>query len=385
MTNPTLELVLELIQRSKNKKKDTCFLTAYLPISSYNNKDIKTQIKSKLLDEFRSHKEFANYSEHHNSLVKEFLDQMEDIQAINNGIALFLKIRRSDLKYGLKKAYWKAYLLEKKPKEEVNILDGFDVDQLIADLNYSMNSLVVTLDRKQSIFYKLVKGKLEYLHTIDNEGKYVRGAEYTQKYAPRRNIEVYHGSGGKNLERMENRQDHHFWGNMVDEIISYINKNQDIKYIVVFHSSNFSKFQDEIENEVRKHVEQQVIVEAKDFSGEDEIRDESISALNSLVDNNVRQLIDSLNENIQQAAFGWEEVLSMSRQKRIEVLFLKPRLNKSGYIFENGIYHKFVEGAEFVENIVPLLVVDVIEAGGEIIIVDEKMPTKEEIFAKLRY
>lgn len=385
MTNSPSELVLELIQRSKDKKKDTCFLTAYLPVTSFNLGEIQKLVKSKLLDEFRKHKEYMHYSEYHNLVVKELIDQLSSIKAVDKGLALFLKIRRSDLKYGLKKAYWKIYLLERGPKEEVNILDSFDVDQLVADIRYARESLIVTIDRKESKFYKLSKGRLEFLHSTGNSNSYTKGDDSSRNPAPRRNMEIYSGSGGKNVERIEKNLDQRFVGEVIDEIKNLANKNDVAKYLIVFYSSNFSEFREILEVEIRKHINQQFIIVGKDFGNEMEIKEEGIALVNSQVENNIRESVESLNNNIQQAAFGWEEVISVVRNKRVEILFLKPRLQKSGYLMNGQIFHKFTEGAEYVDNVVQFLVSDVIESGGEIIILDENMPTKENIFAKLRY
>jgi len=101
----------------------------------------------------------------------------------------------------------------------------------------------------------------------------------------------------------------------------------------------------------------------------------------------IKKQLKEAQERFDRYLGAWQEILTAANEGRIQKLFIKPVINKKGYVTpDNRIYNYPVKSSRLVNNIAPWLVRQVLAAGGDIIILDHNSQNSlPEVAALKRY
>lgn len=365
--------LLDLECRSANK--DCNFLSFYLPISNLNSKDIQQQVKSLLHEGFikinanqQIPEPFRKIKE---SLIPIFENKISEFSSPQKGLAGFA-VFNPNKKLDDNDNEPIIVSTRNEPFKEISISKVFDLDQLIW-LNYiETDVLFLSLNRNEAKIWTVNNNSTNLIKQVENEYLIEEDKEHLEEFSPTKGASIVHSTGSNKPDIRAEKRDEHF----LDDLKELLKKDgiaTGHKYLIVSFSNYFRNSIDQLANDLKAIFPKMIIITTdKSLSDKDKIFTETQEIVNRITKETIDKELLKAKENYNQYLDNFEEITKASRDRNIFKLFFKPDLEKPGWI-ENKDYifiEKRSQGRR-VKNILPWLVKNVVESGGEIYLLPE--------------
>lgn len=381
-----------LEKEAKNIKLNVYFFTAYLPSKNYSKLQIKKRFKSLILKTLRNHQKLKNFSRLHQHLIKKVNQKVNSLKNLKSGFAVFVKFNAlKQQKQRLEKILEKniTFLpLPKEPKKETYLGKTFDLDQLVSIQNSTPKALILNLKRQISTFYILKKNKLKKLTQLKNKFTKSKPAEYLEKYAPLFHQGTYYGTGADKKDKDKLKQTKKF----LNQIKNFLKNNKTIpsrfNYLITFYSQSFANLIKSFKKGLQTILpSSHLILINKNINHKNKLQKQALKKITQFQKKEEKRLLYLAKENIDLFVKGWNKVTRADRSKKIATLFIKPTIEKKGYLLNKQFIYTYpVKNSRMVKNISPWLVKNVLDANGKLVLIkNNSIMPKIDIAAKLRF
>ena len=375
------ELIQKLFSQEAHDAQGVYLLTLYVDTFDETRSDVETSVKSFLKDGFEKNKTLEKEHDVRKKLWEGIFQKLKNKEYFKRGLGIFARFSVEEEILDLE-----VVDLHVSPETDVYVGKDYNLDQLFWINNLTKNSIVLNLQFNHAEIYTLqgedltLKENLEY--DLEKDFK-----EYKQKFSPTKGSEIYHGTGESNKERQNFEFLKLFFSDVVDILKKYESKLSDVEYIIVFRSSFFDVISDYMQKQITKVFSLVPVVLTKRIEDESSLQKESKKALHDAQVASQEKLLENSKENYDLLAQGWDEVCEASKLGRIENLFFVMNVKKEGYIGSDGfVYTSAVENSKKVENILPRLIKQTLEHGGNIYVFkDNEELTEKGVIAGLRF
>jgi len=388
---PYSKTISKLLEDSSAADPSIIYLSAYFPKKNRNKAELKKHIKSHFFDIFRKQPKLKKDKDLRHKIVQAVQLQVDELENLRQGLAIFVEIALDKLqgkKIEIPQDTVTVLPLNRSPKREVRLEDAYDVDQLVWMNNVAGSALVMSL-----------RGKEAYLYCVDLSGieperkekvplELEREPEYLEQFSPTNFRELYHGTGADKLSRMREMERERLIRD-VKEVIKSPLAPSGYEYLIIFASSGFDTLiSNLVDDATVAPAETEVIVERKNIDDEMEIKRLAREKISKNQEERRRQLLERIQEAPEQYAEGWDGVTEAAREGSIAALFIKPDLERAGFVLDRKLpYLEPAAGSRRVNNLAPWLVRRVVQTDGEIAVFRGANDTREvpDLAAFLRY
>lgn len=354
---------------SRFSSKDCYFLSFYLPVAGLNNKEIQKQVKSLLHEGFL--KIGANqqipepFKKTKENLIPIFENKISQLSSPSKGLAGFMVFNPNKKPNDENNEI--IISTKKEPFREITIDKVFDLDQLVW-LNYiETDTLFLSLNRNEAKFWAVDGSSANLIKQIKNKYLLKENKEHLQEFAPIKGSPIIHGTGSNKPNIREEKRNEYFLDDL-KELLKKDGLTTGHKYLIISFSNYFKNNLDQLVSDLKIIFPRMIITTTdKSLSDKNKIFKETQKIIKQITQETINKELAKAKENYNQYLDNFEEITRASRNKNIFKLFFKPDLEKPGWV-ENGEYifiEKRPQGRR-VKNILPWLVRNVIESGGEI-------------------
>ncbi len=353
----------------RSSGKDCYFLSFYLPVSGLNNNKIQQQIKSLLHEGFI--KIDANQQipeplrKTKESLIPIFENKINELSSPQKGLAGFAMFNPNK-KPDNEGNEIIIVSTRKEPFREISISKVFDLDQLVW-LNFiETDALFLSLNRNEAKIWTVNGNSTNLIKQIENEYLIEEDKEHLEEYSPTKGSSIIHGTGSNKPNIRAEKRDENFL-NDLKELLKKDNLTVGHKYLIISFSSYFRNSIDPLINELKNIFPKMIITTTdKSLNDKDKIFAETHEKINRITKETIDEELSKAKENYNQYLDNFEDITKASRDRNLFKLFFKPDLEKPGWIEEDYIFIEKRPRGRKVKNILPWLVKNVIESGGEI-------------------
>lgn len=359
----------------RSSSKDCYFLSFYLPVANLNNKEIQKQVKSLLHEGFLkigANQQISEpFKKAKENLIPIFENEINQLLSPQKGLAGFM-IFNPNKKPNDKNTEIIIISTGKEPFREVAINKVFDLDQLVW-LNYiETDALFLSLNRNEAKFWTVDGSSANLVKQVENKYLLEEDKEHLEEFAPTKGSSIVHGTGSNKPDIREEKRDEYFL-NDLKELLKKDGLATGHKYLIVSFSNYFRNSIDQLVNSLKTIFPHMIVITTdKSLNDKDKIFTETQEIIKQITKKTINEELAKAKENYNQYLDNFEEITKASRDKNIFKLFFKPDLEKPGWV-ENGKYifiEKRPQGRK-VKNILPWLVKNVVESGGEIYLLPE--------------
>lgn len=360
----------------RSTSKDCFFLSFYLPVANLNNKEIQQQIKSLLHEGFIKIDATQQIPEHlrktKEDLIPIFENKINELSSPQKGLAGFA-VFNPDKKPDDEGDEIIIVSIRREPFREISISRVFDLDQLVW-LNYiETDALFLSLNRNEAKFWTVNGNSANLIKQVKNEYLIEEDKEHLEEYSPTKGSSIIHGTGSNKTDIRAEKRDEHF----LDDLKELLKKDaltSGHKYLVISFSNYFRNSIDQLISELKTIFPKMIITTTdKSLSDKDKIFTETQEIINQITRETINKELSKAKENYSQYLDNFEDITKASRDRNIFKLFFKPDLEKPGWIeSKDYIFTEKRPQGRKVKNILPWLVKNVIESGGEIYLLPEE-------------
>jgi hypothetical protein len=379
------QIITSLLDEDHNTEH--ILISSYIPIKEeILRPDLYTKVKSILLAKLRESDKTKSIEEDFLNITTRVKETLDKIENFDKGLAIFIRINPVEIST---KINVKIIPLPKSPKKETVISEIYDLDQLIWINNYSPQSLVTVITKKDVQLFSFRNTDLELLKQERNPYVISEPNEYKEQFSPTTSDKIVHGTGGKNTERQKDKVASKFIETVQKLILALLDEESKCKYSIVFYSSNFEEYIQDLENSIKEQTQIKTISKNKQIKSHPELLKNTQEVIDQYRTTKIKEALEYTKSNPGLFANGWYEVAEAARHRKIKTLFIIPDIEKKGYIVKNKkgtqIYTYPVRNSTLIPNISPWIVTNAIENGGEIMTLPQKDLLKKDIAALLRY
>lgn len=376
-----------LKQQTRLNRDDHYFLSVYLPNKDYDKERMRLETKSALLSLLHEYKATQQALHIESRLIEPVQSKIQDLTDLKHGVAIFaaLKLKRDKLLQVVGKL--RTIPLAKQPIKEIQISSTYDLDQLLAVANAKLDALVVNLHQKEFEVYELTGGSLNKTFVSENWYLREKPKHYLEKFGPTgKKNGIYHGTGSNKLERTFQKETQTFMNWLKEYLLE--KRQQDYQQLIIFYTSNFQ----EIINGLRQALEdrlgaEQINLINKTLVRAQDIRDEVLQIWEDRYQQQKEKQVEEIAEEFHQLKTGWNQVTQASRLGQIQTLYIKPDLNRKGYVLEENMLYSYpAKGTTQVNNLAPWLVTAVKQQDGEVVVLQgEEFDHYPDVMAAIRF
>lgn len=373
-----------VVQESDLHTSNEYLFSIYIPFSFTNLEDTKIRTKSALLNQLRNHEYLGKESEYHSILVDTIIEYIDQVPIKGKGVAFFIKNNISDVLSGKERNIPQGDIsivpLFKHFEESIYIGKIFNLDQLVWLNRIDQDALVISLETKDTYIYLYRENELKELKSMAKDDWDFTKPKHFEKTNITSSYSASYGSSKDKFDRFDQQTVGFFVDKVLEEVKDVVKDS--VEYIVIYYSNEFSPFVNDIREYINDRFDVKTIMLNRSLKRKDELVGDVLNVLEEDREEENEELFKRAKENINLYEEGWEKVLSMVRDGRIDTLFAQANLSKEGNISKSGlIYTEKGDDSVLVQNIYPWLVRAVISMGGDIVLLKEN----GKISALLRY
>lgn len=379
---------ISLINKIQAKKRTEFCLTVYFPNKNYDRRGLSDRVRSFISSNLRKRKEVSALNRLHQKIETQVVSNIYKLDDIKEGVALFLKFDTRAVKKR-KINFLRLLALPKEVEKEFNLQKWFDVDQLLWVDEMMPTSLMIKLDDKGAIIYRLTGNKMVKIDSVDNSLVTDRPKdEYLEKVTTNAYKSSFHSTGSDKSDRDKRVVNQLFLNQLLKRVKRKKGYNFSGGYSLIFYSQKYVGLMENFINEWRKIMPQTTVLKmAINFDSKKELKKTAIDKIEAFELKIKKDLLELAKEDYYRFVTGWNKVTGADRQKKIERLFIKAKAKRQGYVLgKNLLYSYPVKNSKMVKNMAPLLVRRVMSNGGQVTVIEkEGLMPKWTVAAQLRY
>lgn len=386
--------IFELLDENKvAPDSEHKFLSMYLSLEDFTKNDVSTVVKGNIDNAFSESPDLEEDDNLKQLVIEVIEDELRKVKKYNKGLSIFIELNPEATKKEEVSDQLVVVNMHRYPETESGIGEVYDLSQLVWIAEYDPRSIVVDLQFKKCNIYTYEDRKLNLIESFENEHIYREEKEYQEIKRTDSTDEFQYGTGESNQDRKENQFAQHFFNDLSDAIKKLFPDNSKYKYLIIYHSEDFSFMQEKISEVVSRIFGFTPIIKAENFTNKSDIKEATISETSEFEETLKADLLSLVKEDPEEYAKGWEKVAEAANQRKIDILFIKPGSKEGGYIKPDRdftfIYSQAKKESIKVIDIAPWLVKNVLQSGGRVIIVDKEIEEEEglesDVLAKLRF
>jgi hypothetical protein len=196
-----------------------------------------------------------------------------------------------------------------------------------------------------------------------------------EKFSPINLKGIFHGTGEDSLAKREQEENKLFLKKLKNFVKSQVNLNESFDYLVINWSTRFVKLNSNFPQELTAFFPKtKPILIDKNITSPKQLEKLVIKKTDQDRKKIIKKQLRKAKEEFGRYQEEWQKILTAANQGRIQKLFIKPVINKKGYVTpDNQIYNYPAKDSRLVNNIAPWLVHEVLTKSGDIIILDPEI------------
>lgn len=359
--NTQVEKLLNIKTVSNNK-----FLTIYHTLSNLEDKIVEKEIRSLIIEAFRK----ENAGDTYKVLIDRVIEEVLRNKPVKFGLAIFLKF---DDAGNFEDEDLVVHYSKFTPATKSFLGDVFDLSTL-AGMSEEGTSLFINISRGDTKVYSLENDSLDLLKTLDNAILERMEDRFTNVQRTASGI----GSGGVqsssgNMQEKEDKFVRTIVNQMIEDVKKMNNQNNAYDSILIVYSSDFAIDADYMKENLKHLSSKEIITEQINIDYEKNLRDKVAEIINNHTKNEVENILTEYKTKIDVRLHeDTEEIFEFIRNSNVQKLFINDEVVKEGYLLSNSLpYLEQYPEAEHKENIIPYIVKNVLEADGEVYLLDK--------------
>jgi hypothetical protein len=384
-------IVSNLIQEQQKvwDKDEAYLISAYVPVESFNKKDIKTQIKSKLTKAFRNHDELKDEKKIQQRFIDSVNLAIDSIDEILQGYGVFGWVdvendNKEKVDY-IQQERLQVITLNLKPKSEVNIGSTYDLDQLLRELHLNLSAIVINVKADKADVFRFFENKFEKVVELENTHYDRQTDKDLAHFAPDERT-TYNFTPGDKPHQLRD-----VYEKFIDDVVGevdeklYSDAEHEYDYLAIYFSKRIERYKDLFDKKLKKLARNKMILMDKSLQDYEDIESDFFYMIQ---EEYLKQKQESLSEAKETKKYftDWKQTVKGAREKRIEELYVKPTAKKAGYIFEKMPFVIAKKDSFKVDNLVPWIVESTYETDGKVYVLDdENFEDEPDIAVKFRF
>ncbi|MFW6143403.1 MAG: hypothetical protein ACOC4Z_00530 [Patescibacteria group bacterium] len=362
------EIISQLVTASSPEDSTTFFLTAYLPLDNNNKAEVKQYVKSPLFTALRNHEQLKSYKNLRHNLVQSVNNKINKLEKLGQGLAIFTKIdleNRQEEKTKISEKEITLLPLNNSPKKETRIGHTYDLDQLVWMNNIAGTGLIISLRGTEGHIYQI---DLSGISSEEGVLKVERKPEARERVAPKKVRDLHYSTGTNKLQKAQENERLRLLKD-VKETIKTSPTAKNFEYLIVFASSAFSELVPNLINDKSLvPTGTEVIVVDKNIEDEQELKKVTYQKIIQAQKEKINTFFQQAKENPHKYIEGWNSVVPAAYEGQIQIIFIKPDLEISGYIKgeDNLPSLEAIPESRKVNNLAPWIVRRVVQTEGDI-------------------
>ena len=383
--SPYLQLLLK--QAEFDKHQDTYFLTVYQPNTGFDKQEMKLRLKSAILQEIKQRAATARAQNAKSEIIKPLNQLIEQLESLKRGVAVFAKF---DLKRGKQVELRKPSTvvpLTTQPIREIKLGRTYDLDQLIHIAFADIDALVVNLHRQEFEIYQFHDSQLKQIYQDKNWYIREKPKHYLEKFGPTGKQDgIYHTTGSDKLDKTKQKENQTFMGWLQEYLLD--EKEVNYKHLIVFYTTAFKDIIDELKQALHDRLSSdRVEFINKNLTRKKDVRENTIEVWRRMKQQTVKKKAAAIKEKYYHLKQDWNEVTRAARRGQIKTLYLKPDLDRAGYLVGEKMLYSYPKvDSKQVNDLSSWLVKLVTQQGGEVVVLEgEEFEQYPDVMAELRF
>lgn len=349
-------------------ESDDYYVTLYLEIDDNVRRDIETEVKSRLMDAFRSIDSFEDLNKH---IANKFIDdvklQLEKLKPIPESIALFGRVNfetdKPEATDFVAEEKLKLIRLPIKVKTYIYVGRVPDFAQLLSLENQFENLLFLDIHIDKTYMYQYKDNELKLLNDV--ESLYDLSADEERgfmQHSPQSGAKIRYASGEEPTEIREVYKK--YLNQVFDTFDETVKLPSDYNRIYVLYPKEVESFNDYMKKRLSERTNTEIL-----FRQSDRNLDVADFVKNILIDDYHKLLkaeLEDAKDSYDMYITDWQDILEASRQGKIAKLFVNNEAEQWGYIDQGLPYAVAKEGSHQIENLRPWVVLKTYEQDGKI-------------------
>ncbi len=372
-----LKVLAEKEQSPKNEA-EYLFLTVYFPSQNFPKNRLKKELKSFILVKLRTNKKI-NSSQISKAIMNQVNQALDSLESLPRGLAFFARFNPEKYSGQKEKSIPEDNFifipLEKNPQKEAFLGSRFDLDQLVWLADKGIDGLVFQINQKEANIYVYDDHRLFPVANQKNPFDKDEDKHYLEKFSPINFKGIFHGTGEDNLAKKEREENKLFLKKLKRFVKDRADLTESFDYLIINWSTRFVKLNSNFPQELTAFFPKtKLILIDKNITSQKQLEKLVIKKTDQERRKSIKKQLKEAKEKFSHYQDEWQKILTAANQGRIQKLFIKPVINKKGYVaWDNRIYNYPVKGSRLVDNIAPWLVHEVLASGGDIVILDPKI------------
>ncbi|MDD3531775.1 MAG: hypothetical protein PHR64_00155 [Candidatus Shapirobacteria bacterium] len=388
--NQYLEVLVDKEQNTKTNPKPL-FLTVYFPNQNQPKSRLKKELKSFILTALKKNKK-ENLIPSGKIIVEQIYQAIDSLESLSRGLAFFIKFspttKNNRKVLPTKRENFIFIPLERVPQKEVFLGTRFDLDQLVWLADKGIDGLIFQINQKEANIYVYDDHRLFPVANQQNPFVSDKEKQYLEQFSPINFQGIFHGTGEDGVAKREKEENKLFLKKLQTFVKDQVNPTESFDYLVINWSTNFVKLNTNFPKEMTAFFPKtETILIDKNITNQKQLEELVIEKTDQHKKAIIEKQLKEAQERFDRYSEAWQEILTAANEDRIQKLFIKPVINKEGYVTpDSRIYNYPAKNSRLVKNIAPWLVREVLAAGGDIIILDPQINNDfPKIAALLRY
>jgi len=388
--NQYLEVLVDKEQNTKTNPKPL-FLTVYFPNQNQPKGRLKKELKSFILTALKKNKK-ENLIPSGKIIVEQIYQAIDSLESLSRGLAFFIKFspttKNNRKVLPTKRENFIFIPLERVPQKEVFLGTRFDLDQLVWLADKGIDGLIFQINQKEANIYVYDDHRLFPVANQQNPFVSDKEKQYLEQFSPINFQGIFHGTGEDGVAKREKEENKLFLKKLQTFVKDQVNPTESFDYLVINWSTNFVKLNTNFPKEMTAFFPKtETILIDKNITNQKQLEELVIEKTDQHKKAIIEKQLKEAQERFDRYSEAWQEILTAANEDRIQKLFIKPVINKEGYVTpDSRIYNYPAKNSRLVKNIAPWLVREVLAAGGDIIILDPQINNDfPKIAALLRY
>ncbi len=372
-----LKVLAEKEQDPKNEAK-YLFLTVYFPSQNFPKNRLKKELKSFILVKLRTNKKI-NSSQISKAIIDQVNQALDNLESPPRGLAFFARFNPEKYSGQKEKPILEDNFifipLEKNPQKEAFLGPRFDLDQLVWLADKGIDGLVFQINRKEANIYVYDDHRLFPVANQKNPFDKDEEKHYLEKFSPINLKGIFHGTGEDSLAKREQEENRLFLKKLKKFVKDQADLTESFDYLIINWSTRFVKLNSNFPQElVAFFPKTKPILIDKNITSPKQLEKLVIKKTDQDRKKIIKKQLREAKEEFSRYQDEWQKILTAANQGKIQKLFIKPVINKKGYVTrDNRIYNYPAKGSRLVNNIAPWLVHEVLTSGGDIVILDPEI------------
>jgi hypothetical protein len=377
------ELITKLVEEKDYSPSSKTFLISlYIDAYGAPRSDVYTVLNSYLKKGFSKVKELKKKHLKRDEVQVDIERELDVMESFNRGVGIFAKFSLEN-----KETEIKIFDSPVQFTNDVFVGKVYKVDQLVWASNLITTSLVINLERKEASINELRDDIFSEVEVFENKYIDPEAREYQEKFRPTVHDKVLHGTGDIGKQREAKEDNRRFFMDVYETFKERFEDLSGYEYVVLFHSDSYDPLVEEMKETITNDYNVDLVLKSVQPDEIENLGEKAKEVIRDLKKDSKIEHLEISKSVPDRYAEGFKEVADASRFRKIDTIYVKKGVKKSGYIAnDNLIYTYPVKDSDKVKDISPWLFKNVLENSGQLYVFeDDFKKLKKQISGRLRF